>query len=484
MTARRWLAFASGLAVLAFATAALARPGGGDSFSGGGSSGGGGGDAVLFIFELIYWILRLLIEFPSVGVPTIVIVVVILLIFLLRARNHDWDSAPKPAAPVIDLGALRTIDPAFSRVVFEDFAFRLFSTAHRARHSAATLAEIAPYVSADARQSLGRRDPVGTPIAQVVVGAMRVVALKLRSTDNRARIVVEYEANVATAARTDYVVESWVFARDAAVHTKPPGRDRTFPCPNCGAPWEAKHSGTQVCSSCGEAVDNGRFDWLVERADLVEREPQPPTLTTEVPERGTDLPTYRHADVDRALGELTHDDPAITQPALEARLAMIYERLNTAWSNNELAPARGLVSDGLFDYLQYWVSAYRAQGLRNVLADMRITRTAIARVERDRYFDAITIRVWATGKDFVIRTATGERVRGSKTRERAYSEYWTVIRSAGRRAAPAATATCGHCGAPLQISQSGECAHCGAHVTAGEFDWVLSKIEQDDTYRA
>jgi hypothetical protein len=30
---------------------------------------------------------------------------------------------------------------------------------------------------------------------------------------------------------------------------------------------------------------------------------------------------------------------------------------------------------------------------------------------------------------------------------------------------------------------SGECAHCGTHVTSGEFDWVLSKIEQDEAYR-
>jgi hypothetical protein len=29
---------------------------------------------------------------------------------------------------------------------------------------------------------------------------------------------------------------------------------------------------------------------------------------------------------------------------------------------------------------------------------------------------------------------------------------------------------------------AGECEHCGAKVTRGEFDWVLSKIEQDDSY--
>ncbi|HEY6035914.1 MAG TPA: protein NinF, partial [Kofleriaceae bacterium] len=88
-----------------------------------------------------------------------------------------------------------------------------------------------------------------------------------------------------------------------------------------------------------------------------------------------------------------------------------------------------------------------------------------------------------TGKDFVVRGETGQVVRGSKHSERAYSEYWTLIRSAGKQGAPKAEPTCGNCGAPLHVTQAGACEHCGAHVTAGEFDWVLSKIEQDDTYR-
>ena len=30
------------------------------------------------------------------------------------------------------------------------------------------------------------------------------------------------------------------------------------------------------------------------------------------------------------------------------------------------------------------------------------------------------------------------------------------------------------------INQAGSCDYCDAHVTAGEFDWVLSRIEQDE----
>jgi hypothetical protein len=30
---------------------------------------------------------------------------------------------------------------------------------------------------------------------------------------------------------------------------------------------------------------------------------------------------------------------------------------------------------------------------------------------------------------------------------------------------------------------AGDCESCGVHVTTGEFDWVLSRIEQDEVYR-
>ena len=41
---------------------------------------------------------------------------------------------------------------------------------------------------------------------------------------------------------------------------------------------------------------------------------------------------------------------------------------------------------------------------------------------------------------------------------------------------------CPNCGAPLEINQVGECRYCRAAVTSGRFDWVLSRIEQEDEY--
>ncbi|MDB4961706.1 MAG: putative rane protein [Myxococcales bacterium] len=464
---------------------AIARPGGGESYSGGGGHGGGGGGGdggAAVIFELVYWLIRIIIYYPQVGLPLLGIVIGYVAYSAYKQKqNKDWDSGPpvtlKRAA---SLDPLRTIDPDFSQVLFEDFAFRLFSTAHRARHTYDTLAAVAPYVSAAARENLHIRTP-GQPVESVVVGAMRTFRVDLQA--DRVRIAIEYEANVTTKTATYYTVESWVFGRDATRTSKPPAATRGFPCPNCGAPWQASASGTQVCASCGEVVDNGRFDWVVEEIALASSDERPPTVTEDVPERGTDLQTYRAPDVDEQWQSLETDDPALTEQNLMARLNLIYKQLNTAWSSNELRPAQGLVSDGLYDYLQYWIDSFKKQGLRNQLVDMGITHTIVAKVVRDRWYDAITIRLWAQGKDYVMRPETGRIVRGSKSAVRKYTEYWTLIRSRSRKGAPNPKPTCSNCGAPLKITMAGECEHCNAHVTAGEFDWVLSKIEQDDTYR-
>ena len=109
-------------------------------------------------------------------------------------------------------------------------------------------------------------------------------------------------------------------------------------------------------------------------------------------------------------------------------------------------------------------------------------RMLLVKVVRDRHFDAVTFRLWATGLDYTVDIGSSRVVGGSATRERAYSEYWTLIRGTKARGAPRQEAVCPNCAAPLQTSMAGVCAHCSQHVTSGEFDFVLSKIEQDDSY--
>jgi uncharacterized Zn finger protein (UPF0148 family) len=296
------------------------------------------------------------------------------------------------------------------------------------------------------------------------------------------RIVVRFESNLANRNGSTFAVERWIFERGSDRKTTPPPMGaRTWPCPNCGAPWSAGES-ENVCAHCGAAITAGKLDWAVTEIEVEAETPVGTTLTGTTEEVGNNFPTVETGNPQGDFNTLRTDDPAFGWPAFVERVTFVYARLNEAWNAQNLAPVRGLVTHSLLQYLQYWIDEYKRQGLFNRLDNARVTRTVLAAVVRDPYYDAITVRVYGVGNDYTL-DGRGKVVGGSRTDNRAYTEYWTFIRSAMRRGATVTAPNCPNCGAPLAISDAGACTHCNAHVESGEFDWVLSKIEQDDVYR-
>ncbi|MEO1084647.1 MAG: TIM44-like domain-containing protein, partial [Acidobacteriota bacterium] len=280
-----------------------------------------------------------------------------------------------------------------------------------------------------------------------------------------------------------YVRERWLLRRSGDAKSRPPESQTDFGCPNCGAPYV--ETADNRCGYCKEVVTGGRFDWHVKQIVLLDSRDRPPTLRGVVPEKGTHLPTIYQPALESKVRAFFNEAPTQAGGEIEAfsrRFGLVFHDLNVAWSELELAKARPYLSDGLFDYLRFWTEAYRVQGLRNVLDGFRVTRWEFVKVRRDAYFDAITLRFWATGRDSVVEVATGRTVGGDPNRERPYSEYWTFIRGRGVTGQASAERRCPNCGAPHDINMAGVCSHCDTNITRGDFDWVLSKIEQDEAY--
>jgi hypothetical protein len=96
-------------------------------------------------------------------------------------------------------------------------------------------------------------------------------------------------------------------------------------------------------------------------------------------------------------------------------------------------------------------------------------------------FDDLTVRITASCADYEV-DQSGRVVFGDRT-VRGFSEEWTFQRSVGVASSgkPGTLEnTCPRCGAPLQLTAIGECRYCKAAVTSGKFDWVVSRIEQDE----
>jgi hypothetical protein len=429
-------------------------------------------------------VFTLLFTNPEIGIPLLLFLGFGLYLRHRGAAGEAWDSArrepPEPPKRRPDLAGIRKIDPEFSPVLFEDFLFSLYAEVHTAR-GAGTLDRLSPYLAQPAVAGLARGD--ATRVEAVVIGALRYLEVSGVREDRakRVHVRVRFESNyteiTAEGPQTYYVVETWVLSRSKQARSRPPARARVIDCPNCGAPLD-KIVGS-VCGYCRAVVGGGSFDWVVEAVKVEAREPRPPALVSDVEEQGTLAPTVVHPLAERRLEALQRRDPAVTVAALRARIEHGFEAIQVAWNARDLLRCRAVLSDRLFETLGYWLDAYARSGLRNVTDRSRVTRVELSRVIRDAHYDSITWRVFATGLDYTVNEAD-ELVSGSRSRERPYSEYWTLIRGRSATGAPRTGPECPNCGAPLDINMAGICRHCQAKVTSGEFDWVLSKIEQDE----
>jgi hypothetical protein len=485
----------------------LARVGGGQSYGGGGSHGGGGGGAgaiIYLIFQLLRFLIYLTIQYPLVGIPLDIIVIAAVVYYFTR-RNRTVEReivSVVPSGPVTSgttAGALnagqafahlRRFDPNFSEIIFTDFCYALYGKAQDARgRGAAALDLFSPYLSGTARASLLQRNAPGLrEVKGIIVGAMQVTEVSGLDTPV-VHIRVSFETNytevtnqngAAPAEMSYYVREHWDLERKRDVLSPPPAQATALHCPRCGAPLQKDSVG--ACAFCLTKIDSGEFQWYVRAINLLSREERGPLLTSDVPEVGTEYPSIIQPGFATVREEFERNNPAFSWGQFQARARLIFDELQAAWSTLNWERARPHETDNIFQMHQYWIDAYRRQGLRNVLDQCQVTAMQPVKIKEDAFYHAITLRIWAQGHDYTI-DGSGRVVSGSKTHLRRWSEYWTFIRNRVAKPGPArADLNCPNCGAPLKINATGICEFCNGKITSGDFDWVLSKIEQDESY--
>lgn len=453
--------------LLAWPAIVFARVGGGESYGGGGSSGGGGGGGGDGAGELLYLLFRFLlwltIEHPVIGIPVDVVVLIIVIKW--------WRS--KQTAPVVlristsstagkpSLDALKRFDPNFSEITFSDFCYSVYALAHYARGKG-ELARYAPYLSAGARNALQKQ---GTDVRAVIVGSCNVVAFS--GVDSAAvTATVQYESNITEGETAFYRKEQWVMERRRDILSPPPEKAKADHCLRCGAPLQTRTDGS--CDYCGVKIESGAFQWYVCTITLLSRETRGPLLTSNVPEQGTDRPTVYQPHM-----------PAFDAwDSFEQRVRATAQELQDAWTARDWERVRPLETENLFQMHRYWIDAYLRQNLRNIVDDFAVTKVEPVKITSDAFYEAITVRIFAQGRDHTD-DAHGNVVGGSKTQLRRWSEYWTFIRT---KITANATIPCPNCGASVHAGATGVCSYCGGKITVGYFEWILSRIEQDESY--
>ncbi|MFK7928064.1 MAG: TIM44-like domain-containing protein [Myxococcota bacterium] len=483
---------------------AEARVGGGQNFStGGGFSGGGGrsgsGGGAGGEGELLFLLIWLVFEHPTVGIPVLVVVVVVFVIrgmmsrgstrVVTRTHHHDdesWSSSQTRRSGIPGLRKLREQDPGFSMPVLLDYLQLLHRRSTEAAVSRDWLA-LAPFLTPGAREDLETAHRGVTEVRDVVSGGVTV--MRIEFDKDIARIQVAFQSTrretlADGSHRHVYVEEGWTVARQVGIVSKAPEEVVRMGCPSCGVAIDTDRSGK--CRSCGTPITDGLLQWKGVRAAVqTRRAVTPPQIgwTSGGAEPSVHVPNVIDPDLGTEWRNFRGRHPDFNGEAFKRKVEGIYLNLQTSWSAGDWDHARPFVTDTLYQTLRFYLEQYTEHGLRNVLTDVRLDRQDVVKVQLDAWYEAITVRIYGTLKDSV-QDASGEVIGGNPNADRQFSEYWTFLRAIGSGDAIKDTTSCPSCGAPLdRVSQAGICGYCESKITSGRFDWVLSRIDQPAVYR-
>jgi predicted lipid-binding transport protein (Tim44 family) len=285
----------------------------------------------------------------------------------------------------------------------------------------------------------------------------------------RAKVLGESNTVVSDEGEDRRHAERWTFARKASARTPLGGDVTAAKCPACGAELRLGLDG--VCAHCKASITNGTVDWVV--SDV-----QPAafagysadsSLGFAAPTVAEGIASLASADKDFAIGPF------------EARVKTAFLALQDAWCKQHLDAGRAFMSPGAYFSWSAQLETLASEGRRNVMENLEIRSIEPVRVVHGRVFDDLTVRIAAAAADFDV-DASGKVVFGDRS-VRPFKEDWTFQRSVGVATSnkPGTLEnTCPRCGAPLSLTQIGECRFCKAAVTSGKFDWVVSRIDQED----
>ena len=158
----------------------------------------------------------------------------------------------------------------------------------------------------------------------------------------------------------------------------------------------------------------------------------------------------------------------------------VFMKIQEAWTAKDWKPIRPFESENLFNQHKQQLDEYIRLGKTNVVEKIAIKHCSLHTFQQDGDKEVLTVWLNAVMRDYVIDDATKKVLESDPNRDW-YMRYEMVFnRKAGVKTDPArkgnAVTNCPNCGAPTEITSSGQCPYCGSVVTNGEHDWVLTDI--------
>ncbi len=173
-------------------------------------------------------------------------------------------------------------------------------------------------------------------------------------------------------------------------------------------------------------------------------------------------------------------DPAFSADKFNGFAREVFMKIQEAWTTKDWKPIRPFESETLFNQHKQQLDDFIRLKKTNVVEKITIKHCSLHEFKQDGDKEVLTVWLNALMRDYVIDDETKKVLESDPERDW-YMKYVMIFnRKAGVKTDPGkkgnTITNCPNCGAPTEITSSGQCAYCGSVITNGEHDWVLTDI--------
>ena len=178
--------------------------------------------------------------------------------------------------------------------------------------------------------------------------------------------------------------------------------------------------------------------------------------------------------------EIRAIDPNFSSDKFIGFAREVFMTIQEAWTNKDWKPIRPFESEALFNQHKQQLDEYIRLGKTNVVEKIAIKHCSLHNFRQDGDKEVLTVWLNAIMRDYVIDDATKNVLESDPNRDWFMKYEMVFNRKAGLKTEAGkkgnSITNCPNCGAPTEVTSSGQCAYCGSVITNGEHDWVLTDI--------
>ncbi|MBQ7667888.1 MAG: TIM44-like domain-containing protein [Clostridia bacterium] len=171
-------------------------------------------------------------------------------------------------------------------------------------------------------------------------------------------------------------------------------------------------------------------------------------------------------------------DKSFTESTFKSKVDNMFVMLYTSIMLQDLTRVDHYIGDDLYKKYENKIKKLMESNQRQMYDELNVKSTEILNAEVED--DKIIIKVLIVSRylDYTIDKSTGRMVAGNRDSRVQRNNYLTLEKKINAHEL-GISRKCPSCGANMDINYSGKCEYCGSIFNTEEYDYVITKLDED-----